>query len=136
MTDSESLELIFSKDNLVDIYNQKISDSNTVGIDRVHPQSLGNLLENEVHIILRKVFAGTYQFTPYKEILILKGAQSRPRMVSAPTARDRIVLRALYQLLASIFPEALSKVAQVKIATIIESMPLFDKGEFNKIDIN
>ena len=135
MTVPENSELFFSRDNLVDIYKQKIGDTETVGIDRVHPKALGKVLENEVQIILNKVHAGTYHFTPYKEVLLIKGAGSPPRTVSAPTARDRIVLRALYQLLAKSFPEAISKVAQLKIANIIESMAHFDNGEFIKVDI-
>ena len=53
-----------------------------------------------------------------------------------PEVRDRIVLRALFQVLAEVFPEAISNIAQVKIATIIENMERFEYGEFLKIDVN
>jgi len=133
-TDSDHLRP-FSRVHLLDIYEHKISTSATIGLDRVHPEALGKVINEQVLIIEKKVRAGTYQFTPYKEVLLPKGAGSLPRLVSLPSARDRIVLRALYELLVEAFPEAVSEIAQIKIASIIESMADFNFGEFIKVDV-
>jgi len=125
----------FSQENLLDIYNQKISTSETVGLDRVHPAALGKVINEQTLIIEKKVRSGTYQFTPFKEVLLPKGAGSPPRLVSLPTARDRIVLRALYEILLAAFPEAVSEIAQIKIASIVGSMTRYNFGEFIKVDV-
>jgi hypothetical protein len=136
MTASGHFNRLFSKENLVDIYTNKVSLTETVGIDRIHPEALEKILDSEIFLIEKNVHAGAYHFTAYKEVLLTKGAGSPPRVVAIPTARDRIVLRALFQVLAEVFPEAISSIAQVKIATIIENMERFEYGEFLKIDVN
>lgn len=95
MTASRIFKKSFSERNLLKVYKEKIKDSGAIGIDRVRPSKLDLTIKNEIKFISKKVHSGTYKFTAYKEKLISKGANSNPRQISIPTARDRITLRGL-----------------------------------------
>ncbi|MEN3800318.1 hypothetical protein ABDZ32_07000 [Aeromonas veronii] len=106
MSAAISFKKYFSKNSLRKIYTDKIKNSGAIGLDRTRPANLNNQLDEELEHIVQKTKQGTYHFTAYKEKLILKGADSNPRKISIPTARDRIVLRALCECLSDIFPTA------------------------------
>ncbi len=101
----------------------------------MHPDSFGKNLSTELAIIVKKVSSGSYHFTPFKEKLISKGAESLPRVISIPTVRDRIVLRSLCDLLASVFPEAVSDIPQVKIDILGKAIASNNYQEYVKIDL-
>jgi len=54
--------------------------------------------------------SGQYEFTPYAEVLQLKGRGKPPRVVGIPTIRDRLVLNQLKNILAFVFPEYVPKI--------------------------
>jgi len=62
--------------------------------------------------------SGTYQFTQYLEQLKSKGAGKAPRVISIPTARDRITLRALAECMIRVYPEAGGVIPQVRVHEI------------------
>ncbi|WP_285276152.1 RNA-directed DNA polymerase [Halopseudomonas bauzanensis] len=72
---------------------------------------------------------------PHKEKLILKGASSNPRQISIPTARDRIVLRALYECLAEVYPAAKLLLPQVAIEDLKAALASGIYTEYAKIDL-
>ncbi|MBI2308565.1 MAG: reverse transcriptase [Rhodocyclales bacterium] len=135
MTAANSFRRKFTKKNLRIIYHERIRSSGAVGIDRVHPELLNKQLSDQLDVITTKVKAGTYRFTPFKEKLISKGAGSHPRVISIPTARDRIVLRAICDLLAEVFPEAVSEIPQTKIASLKQALVSGGYTEYVKIDL-
>jgi RNA-directed DNA polymerase len=135
MTAAVQFRRQFSIRKLRLIYYDRIQKSGSVGIDRVHPESLDKDLSDELNIIIKKVDSGKYLFTPYKEKLISKGAESFPRAISIPSARDRITLRALCDFLALVFPEAVSEIPQVKIDALGKELSSGKYQEFVKIDI-
>ncbi|WP_433503226.1 reverse transcriptase domain-containing protein [Pseudonocardia halophobica] len=63
----------------------------------------------------RKLASGSFQFTQYRELLVSKGAGRPPRQISVPTARDRIVLRALAEFLAELYPGCQGVLPQQRI---------------------
>lgn len=97
---------IFNAENLRDLFNEKIILSSAVGRDGVKRGMFADNLESEIGLILSKVEAQTYQFTGYKEKLISKGAGKEPRQLSIPTVRDRVTLRALCDLVTSVFVDS------------------------------
>ena len=135
MTAATHFRKLFTKKNLSRVYNDKIRGSGTVGIDRVHPEALNKNISTELTIVVKKVSSGSYRFTPFKEKLISKGAQSVPRVISIPTTRDRIVLRALCDLLARVFPDAVSDIPQVKIDALGKALASGVYQEYVKIDL-
>lgn len=50
------------------------------------------------------MFAGTYGFTSYRERLLVKSSDKPPRQISIPTVRDRLLLRAVCQVLHGTIP--------------------------------
>lgn len=75
------------------------------GIDRMTPQTLADQSQLHTEIICRKVLSGRYRFSPYVEILRTRGANREPRVISFPTARDRVVLLQLKRVLHDVFPD-------------------------------
>ncbi|WP_246765871.1 RNA-directed DNA polymerase, partial [Pseudomonas syringae] len=89
----------------------------------------------ELDHIVEKVHRGEYSFTAYKEKLILKGASSPPRQISIPTARDRIVLRALCNCLSEVFPTAKLTLPQIVIDSLKTALNSGLHAEYAKIDL-
>ncbi|MCX0450301.1 reverse transcriptase family protein, partial [Aeromonas veronii] len=117
------------------IYTDKIKNSGAIGLDRTRPANLNNQLDEELEHIVQKTKQGTYHFTAYKEKLILKGADSNPRKISIPTARDRIVLRALCECLSDIFPTAKLSLPQRVIDSLKVALTSDTYQEYAKIDL-
>lgn len=103
------IEETFSKENLIELYYKKLYKSKSKGIDKVNSIKYTEKLEEEIEVIKRKVINGTYRFSPYIEILKLKGRNKAPRIISIPTIRDRLVLLAIKENLHTIFDECVNR---------------------------
>ncbi|MBH2842579.1 reverse transcriptase [Serratia marcescens] len=132
---ARSFKRSFTCKNLKKIYFDKIKESGAIGIDRVRASSFEQNSESEISLILRKVIAGNYKFTAYKEKLVSKGAHSFPRQISIPTVRDRITLRALCNVLIDVFPKAKLSLPQVVIESLKDSIISREYSEYAKIDL-
>jgi len=135
MSAAQSFKKHFARKNLFRIYTDKIKHSGAIGLDRSRPSSLDSRLNDELDHIIQKVQLGKYRFTAYKEKLILKGAGSSPRQISIPTARDRIVLRALCECLADVFPRAKLTLPQVVIDSLKAALASGEYADYAKIDL-
>jgi RNA-directed DNA polymerase len=78
---------------------------------------------------------GTYTFTSYRETLISKGANSPPRVVSVATSRDRVVLKALTDVVHDVFPNSKTPMAQIKVARVIAAMRNPRHNTYVRVDI-
>lgn len=125
----------FSIRNLNKIYTERIIGSSAIGLDRIRPDRLSENILSEVSIISKKYKNGTYKFTAYKEKLVSKGANSNPRQISIPTARDRITLRAICDSLAELFPNSKLKVPQEVISSLNDAIKSKIYSEYIKIDL-
>ncbi len=101
------------------IYKNKIRYKNTVGNDKIN----NRLFENNYRVILNKVYEkiikGKYEFTSYREKLILKGKGKEPRVISIPTIRDKIVLSALKEYIFEKYKDSIdTKIVQTKVAEL------------------
>ncbi|KPH95806.1 hypothetical protein AMS58_03760 [Pseudoalteromonas porphyrae] len=127
---------LFKVSSLKKTYENNVQNSLAVGLDKTTRTTFENNIDNELLIINRKVNNGSYAFTPYKQKLISKGANSLPRAISIPTYRDRVTLRGVCDLLFHVFSEELEvNIPQVKIEYIKSNIikPEFDT--FIKLDI-
>ncbi|MBO9875320.1 MULTISPECIES: reverse transcriptase domain-containing protein [Xanthomonas] len=131
----QSFKKRFSKDNLIQIYSDRIVNSAAIGIDRIRAIRFGENLSDEISLIYLKVHGDKYKFTAYKEKLISKGAQSNPRQISIPTVRDRITLRALCECLGDVYPEAKLKLPHAVIDALKANIKSGIYVEFAKIDL-
>jgi RNA-directed DNA polymerase len=100
---------IFSFDVLYDLYQKNLQNSRAKGIDKLNANSFENRKIDHLKIIERKCEAGTYNFTPYLEVLKLKGRDNKPRTISIPTIRDRIVLLAIKEYLHKKYSDLINR---------------------------
>ncbi|OUG57306.1 hypothetical protein AZZ86_003358 [Klebsiella pneumoniae] len=135
MTASRIFKKSFSEKNLLKIYKERIKESGAIGIDRVRPSKLDTTIKDEVKFISEKVMSGNYKFTAYKEKLISKGANSNPRQISIPTARDRITLRALCECLTGIYPDSRLRLPHKVIDSLKVALASGLYSEYAKIDL-
>ena len=99
-----SADTYFAPEHLRRLFSDRIARSRAAGKDGIRMDIFEDRLSENIEIIHRKVLAETYEFTTYKERLLLKGARSTPRQISIPTIRDRLVLRAVCQILHDTVP--------------------------------
>lgn len=126
----------FKQKNLTSLYEKKINGILTAGLDGIRSDNFSKKLPEEISIIVKKVNNGSYNFTNYKEKLISKGRDDKPRVLSIPTIRDRLVLKTLSELLSELYPTAKSVLPQEKIKTLSNEL---DKEKYNryiKIDLS
>ena len=98
----------FSEESLHKIYDEHIRFSASSGIDNINQTSFKKIADQQILIASRKILDGSYNFSNYRLKLVSKGRGKLPREISIPTIRDRIVLRALCDLLSQTFRGDLS----------------------------
>lgn len=136
MKAKDVFEQEFAVERLEAIFEDHISQTSTVGKDGVHPSAFAQLLGVEIDRIIEKVRNGTYHFTAFKQKLILKGPHKPPREISMATVRDRLTLRALTNVLMSVFGDARLPAAHYIVEEISNFIrPLNDDYAFIQIDI-
>ena len=99
----------FSQRSLRQGFHEKVKKKNTKGVDRIDPNNFEKCLDNNIVVISKKCLKGTYKFSPYLELLKLKGRGKEPRVISIPTVRDRIALYQMKEALFEIFPECVRR---------------------------
>lgn len=127
----------FSPKNLEELYCQKVRYSKSVGLDKVGPSTFEKNLSSEISIIVQKVNNGTYHFTRYKQLLLLKGPKKYPREISIPTIRDKLTLTALNEFLTIKFDDHLYRtpLPQIVIQSIISEKSSNQYNYYLKFDI-
>jgi RNA-directed DNA polymerase len=135
MTAAKAFRRIFSTRSLRKTYIDHIRTKGAIGIDRVRPSRLEPNLNPELEVISRKTRDGSYRFTAFKERLISKGQGKSPRVISIPTARDRIALRALCELLGEIFPGAKLELPHVAIESLGNALASGKFSDYVKLDL-
>ncbi|GEK14661.1 reverse transcriptase domain-containing protein [Aliivibrio fischeri] len=131
----EALLSRFSKTSLTAIYYKHIHFTMSTGVDGIIANDKYDI-KSEVDLIFKKVFNGSYKFSKYKEKLISKGAKKNPRVISIPTVRDRIVLKALHLTLQDIYPEcSKTLIPQLMLDDIKSQVKNHKYNSFIKIDI-
>ena len=83
----------------------------------------------------KKLRNGEHKFTQYREALKSKGAGKNPRVVSIPTVRDRIVLRALADVLGTVYPHARGAIPQERINQVKGAVEANDFDTFVRLDV-
>lgn len=94
----------FSQDSLRETYYSAIRYRSAVGVDRVNTKTFEENLTENIELILRKTHKGIYRFSQYREKLLSRGQKKLPRVIAIPTIRDKLTLKALSNILASIAP--------------------------------
>lgn len=118
---------------LNEIYSS-FSDVQTVGIDGTSKQKFDEILDEELSLIQRKIENNTYDFSFYKQKLIVK-SMNKTREISIPTLRDKLVIKYLDFYIRDKFEEVTKNIltAQQIIKEVKNSKPKYDS--FIKLDI-
>ena len=95
------------KEELTHIY-KSLGNNQAVGIDGVSKEIFYENLDEELDIIERKVANESYEFSYYKQLLLIKSANST-REISISTLRDKIVINLLHKKLCENFSDTLTK---------------------------
>ncbi|NEZ03074.1 RNA-dependent DNA polymerase [Wenzhouxiangella sp. XN201] len=114
-TVAKEFEETFSETSLLHIWNTHIKHTSSTGVDNVRAVVFETSLKENISTISKKCLNGDFSFTRYKLRLISKGRGKAPREISIPTVRDRLVLKALSQLIASRFSTDLNNHLPQKI---------------------
>lgn len=108
MSASSLFKTAFTPIELTDLYNTKIQQKASVGIDRINRKTFESRLKENIEIASRKVLNGSYRFAYFREKLISKGKKAFPRVIAIPTLRDKVVLKALNRVLQETFGPSLA----------------------------
>lgn len=106
---SNTFKKLFTLANIAKTYKENIAVKDFRGIDRIGRYQFERDKDMHFEIINRKCLNGTYQFSPFAERLQLRGSNRKPRVISIPTMRDRIVLSLLKDYLHIIFPGCVNR---------------------------
>ena len=132
----QSFNKRFRKKNLIFTYQNKIAESGAIGIDKVDHFNFSQNLTENIEIIKRKVENDSYKFTVYKQKLISKGAESKPRTISIPTIRDRLTLRCLCDILFDVYKDEIKlNIPQITIHIIQSEIQKNSYDAYVKMDI-
>ena len=127
----------FNVNSLTELYQKKIFNKATPGLDHVTSIKFECELSENVNFIIKKVMDGKYKFTRYKKVLISKGEDKKPRVINISTIRDKLVLSALNECLNDIYQKInCSKLPHSIIADICESINSNKYSTFMKFDIS
>lgn len=133
MSASTEFKRFYSVTHLDKIFNNFIKSNTALGIDKMTYKNFNDNKKELLKLINKKVLNGSFQFTPYKEKLILKSRNSYPRLISIPTIRDKLVLKSLHLVLSKTFTDIKQPLPQECIQDIKNSTSKFNK--FIKLDI-
>lgn len=126
----EVFDKFFDPLNLILEYLNKFQDANSKGIDRINGHQFAKIAVHELTSASIKIKNGTYKFTPYLELLKIKGRGKSPRIVSIPTIRDRLILRKINIFLQEIFPESIPKsIASAYVRDLKSYLETLDKSD-------
>lgn len=94
---------------LKELFNKKIKRSKSKGIDKISAEKFEEDLDKHLNYIIDKFKSGAYNFSPYLELLKLKGRNKFPRVISIPTIRDKLVLLIIKEILHEKFDSSVNR---------------------------
>jgi len=122
MSASVYFRKIFTKKYLDELYFSSVRFKTAIGIDKINRKVFEENIDENIDVIYRKIRKGSYKFTTYREKLISRGSKKIPRVVSIPTIRDKLALKALYEILQNVYDKESPFVHQIinDISSIID----------------
>jgi len=105
MTAAEYFRNYFTKDYLEKLFINSVQYRNAKGIDNISKENFSKNLSEYINQIIKKAENGTYRFSQFKEVLLSRGSDKNPRVISIPTMRDKLTLKALHEVIYPLFNE-------------------------------
>jgi len=121
---TETFTALFATQGLVDVFNARFAGARSKGIDRLSGFQFAQRSVITLTVTSLKCNSGSFRFTPYLEVLKLKGRNKAPRMIGIPTVRDRIILHQLNAFLKAVFPDCIpANIANGYVRQIASDIP-------------
>lgn len=86
-----------AKERIIQISNDLKKDYMPPGIDKINKRKYKNFEEEYIEKIYNGLLTGNYNFTKYKQLLRIKDKDSKPRLISIPSLRDRLMLKTIHK---------------------------------------
>jgi Retron-type reverse transcriptase len=134
MSASIEFRKIFRPNELKNIFYSQLIHKSAKGIDGINIKVFESSLDKNIQNIIKKSLNGTYKFSFYKEKLITKGQKKFPRVISIPTIRDKLILKALTSVLNSVFGNKVPHLHNV-INSVVEIKKLNKYDVVMKMDV-
>lgn len=103
MKASAAFRSAFTQKSLSSLYFSFVRYRGTIGLDGIKAECFEKEIDSHIRTIQARAREGTYSFTPYRARLVSKGPRKAPRILSIPTVRDKLLLRALMTVLGLVF---------------------------------
>lgn len=97
------IDKVYSMNNLRESFQQEKENKGSAGIDKVSIKQYEANLENNLTREAKRLKEGTYVPDAVKRIIIPKPGTKEGRPLGIPTVRDRVVQKAIYNVIAPIF---------------------------------
>lgn len=117
------------------IYEKHVSSGVARGRDGLDPAALREGIGDTCARLSRRLRNGTHRYTQYRQLLSSRGAGKTPRVISIPSARDRIALKALAELLLEVFPETRPSLPQTRVEQVRRVWESDTFDTYVKIDV-
>ncbi|WP_027138817.1 reverse transcriptase domain-containing protein [Gaetbulibacter saemankumensis] len=132
----------FDKKNIRETFNNRHRTAKSKGIDKLSGVKFLSKLDEEVDLISNKISKNNYKFSPYLENLKSKGRNKKPRIISIPTIRDRIVQSIMKEYLHSNYDKRVHRLPpNLMVKNIYKEFGNYDycvrgdiKGFYDEID--
>lgn len=134
MSASIEFRKAFIKRYLKEIYNSYVRYKSAVGVDRVNTKTFEGKLSDNIDVIYKKVPKGTYRFSQYREKLLSRGSEKTPRVISIPTIRDKLTLKALYEVIYSVYGTRIPSLLKL-ISEVISTIKDNNYSSFIRLDV-
>ena len=136
MSAAKQFNHAFAQKSLKQLYHDKIQHRASIGMDNISPELFESNLDENICLISKKVLDGSYHFTRYREILISKGRNKAPRVISIPTVRDKLALSAYHHFLQNTFSDVIDEpLLHTTISEIAQDIDSGNYDGFVKADI-
>jgi group II intron reverse transcriptase/maturase len=106
--ETELMERVVSRPNMMDAYGQVLRNKGAAGIDGMRVQDLKPYLQENWERIKQELLTGSYKPRPVRRVEIPK-PDGGVRLLGIPTVLDRLIQQALHQTLNLIFDPGLSE---------------------------
>jgi RNA-directed DNA polymerase len=97
------MDKVWSSRNLERSLEKVVQNGGSAGVDNQSVRQVGARKELEIEQLGQELRAGQYRSQPVKRVWIPKAGSAEKRPLGVPTVRDRIVQRALLQVIEPIF---------------------------------
>jgi RNA-directed DNA polymerase len=128
-------QVVTSPASLMGTYEKYVKNGSARGRDGQAPAALAGELEAVCQTLSDRMRSGQYRFTQYRQLLTSRGENKNPRVISIPSAQDRITLRALADLLGEVYPEARCVIPQVVIGRVQKALEIDAFDSFIRLDV-